>query len=82
MFNSLNLRMLGIRATMLEGLELAKATGYKGFDPEDINEVRLLAQEKSVKYINELFEEAYVKPGAWALPVKWRADDAQYVFCK
>lgn len=77
MFKNLNLTAIGIRATMLEGLELAKATGYEGLDP-NLGEAQQLAQEHSVEYVKALFEGAGVKMGGWFLPVNWRGDDAEY----
>ena len=77
MFKNLSPGAIGIRATMLEGLELAKATGYGGLDP-NLGEARQLAQEHSIEYVKELFEKAGLKMGGWGLPVNWRGDDAEY----
>ena len=78
MFKDLNLVAISIRDTSLEeGLKLAKANGYEGFDP-NIAEVETLAQEKSIDYVKDLFKEAGVRPGAWMMPVNWRGDDAVY----
>ena len=77
MFKNLNLAAIGIRATMLEGLALAKATGYKGLDPS-LKEAGQLVQEHSTEYVKALFEEAGIKPGGWFLPVNWRGDDTEY----
>jgi sugar phosphate isomerase/epimerase len=78
MFRDLNLVAISIRDTsMEEGLKLAKANGYEGFDPS-IAEVETLVQEKSVDYVKDLFKEAGVRPGAWMMPVNWRGDDATY----
>ena len=77
MFKNLNLGALGIKATMPEGLELAKSTGYAGLEIS-IGEVGRLAQEKSVEHVKALFEGAGVIPGGWSLPVNWRGDDAEY----
>ena len=78
MFKDLNLVAISIRDTsMQQGLELAKANGYEGFDPS-IAEVETLVQEKSVDYVKDLFKEAGVRPGAWMMPVNWRGDDAAY----
>lgn len=77
MFKNLNLGAIGIRGTMLEGLELAKTAGYEGLDIS-LGEAGKLAEEKSVEHVKGLFEEAGVKPGGWSLPVNWRGDDAEY----
>jgi sugar phosphate isomerase/epimerase len=68
---------LGIDATLLEGLELAKATGYEGLEV-DILEVEQLVQKNSVKYLKDLFKQAGIKAGSWKLPVDWRSDDSEY----
>lgn len=77
MFKNLNLGAIGIRGTMLEGLELAKTAGYEGLDIS-LGEAGKLAEEKSVEHVKGLFEEAGVKPGGWSLPVNWRGEDAEY----
>ena len=78
MFKNLNLVAISIRDTsMLEGLELAKANGYEGFDP-NIAEVEKLMEETSVDHVKGLFKDAGVRPGAWMMPVNWRGDDAAY----
>jgi len=77
MFKNLSPGAIGIRATMLEGLELAKATGYGGLDP-NLGEMRQLAQEHSVEYVKELFEKSGLKMGGLGLSVNWRGDDAEY----
>jgi len=78
MFKNLNLTAIGLRTTtMLEGLELAKTTGYQGLDP-NLSEARELAAKHSVEYVKALFEGAGLKMGGWSLPVNWRGDDAEY----
>jgi hypothetical protein len=54
MFKNLNLNAINIRATMLEGLELAKTNGFEGLDPS-LGEARKLADEHSVEYVKALF---------------------------
>jgi len=77
MYKNLNLRAINIDATLLEGLELAKANGYGGLDPH-LGEAEELAQEHSVEYVKALFDDAGITPGGWFLPVNWRGDDAEY----
>jgi len=62
---------------MLEMLELAKATGYEGFDA-NLGEARQLADENSVEYVKGLFDDVGIRIGGWNLPVNWRGSDAEY----
>lgn len=77
MYKNLNLGAIGIRGTMLEGLELAKKFGFGGLDI-GLGETAKLAKEKSVDHVKGLFEEAGVKAGGWNLPVNWRGEDAEF----
>ena len=77
MFKNLNLGALGIKATIPEGVELAKNAGYAGLEI-GIGEAGRLAQETSTGHVKALFDEAGVIPGGWSLPVNWRGEDADY----
>ncbi|MEE8397980.1 MAG: sugar phosphate isomerase/epimerase family protein [Desulfobacterales bacterium] len=77
MFKNLMPFALGIRAPMLDVLELVKTTGFEGMDLS-LGEAKQLADEHSVAYVKSLFDEAGVKLGAWGMPVNWRAKDAEY----
>ena len=77
MFKNLLPWAIGIRTLLLETLELAKATGWGGFDA-NLGEVRKLADEQSVEYVKGLFDDAGIKIGGWNLPVNWRGSDAEY----
>ena len=77
MYKNLRPVSLGIDATLLEGLELAKATGYGGLEV-DLLEVEQLVQKNSVKYVKDLFRQADIRVAGWKLPVEWRSDDSEY----
>jgi sugar phosphate isomerase/epimerase len=77
MFRSLSPGAIGIRASLTEGLELAKAADYQGLDI-GIGEVARLVEEKSADYVKKLFADAGLKMGAWGLPVRWNGDEAEY----
>jgi|TARA_Y100000310_G_scaffold345577_1_gene466812 sugar phosphate isomerase/epimerase len=77
MFRNLNTGVIGIRATMLEALELAKSNEFDGFDPS-LGDAHKLAQDKSTQHVKGLFQDAGVQLGGWNLPVNWRGTDAEY----
>lgn len=77
MFKNLSPGAIGIRADIKEGLRLAKATGFEGLDL-NLGEVTKLAEEKSLEYVKELFEETGVRPGGWGLPVNWQGSEDEY----
>ncbi len=78
MFKNLNLVAIAIRgSTMLEGLELAKTAGFQGLDLS-LGEARELVEQHSVGHVKDLFADAGVRMGAWALPVNCRGDEATY----
>ena len=76
MFRSLGPGAIGIRASLTEGLELAKAADFQGLDI-NIGEVAGLVEERSADYVKGLFDDAGLKMGAWGLPVNWRGDEAE-----
>ncbi len=77
MFKNLSTGAIGIRANMKEGLELAKAAGFEGFDL-GIDEAGQFAEEHSVQFVKELWAEAGIKMGGWGFGVNWRGSDADY----
>ncbi len=76
MFRSLSPGAIGIRASLTEALELAKAADFQGVDI-NIGEVAQLVEEKSADYVKGLFSDAGLKIGAWGLPVNWRGEEAE-----
>ena len=76
MFRSLSPGAIGIRASLAEGLELAKAADFQGLDIS-IGEAAKLVDEKSADYVRKLFDDAGLKMGAWGLPVNWRGDESE-----
>jgi sugar phosphate isomerase/epimerase len=77
MFRSLGPGAIGIRASLTEGLELAKNAGYQGLSI-NMGEVSKLAEEKSPDHVKKLFEDAGLRMGAWGLPVNWRGEEEEY----
>lgn len=77
MFRSLSPGAIGIRASLAEGLEIARATDYQGLDIS-IGEVAKMVEEKSADYVKKLFADAGLKMGAWGLPVNWSGDEASF----
>ncbi|MBI4530875.1 MAG: sugar phosphate isomerase/epimerase [Candidatus Latescibacteria bacterium] len=77
MFMNLSPGAIGIRATLDEAIDLAKATGFQGIDL-NIREVAELVEKTSIDHVTSLFKEAGVRPGGWGLPVNWRGDEGTY----
>ena len=77
MFRSLSPGAIGIRASFIESLELAKAANFQGLDI-NMGAVAKLVEENSVDYVKGLFDNAGLKMGAWGLPVNWRGDEADF----
>jgi len=77
MFRSLGPGAIGIQATLMEGLELAKATNFQGLSI-NIGEVAKLAEEKSADYVKKLFSDAGLKMGSWGLPVNWSGSESDF----
>lgn len=77
MFKNLSTGAIGIRANMEEGLALAKNAGFEGLDL-NIGEAHQLAEEHSVDYVKNLWQEAGMQMGGWGFGVNWRGSDADY----
>ncbi len=77
MYKNLNLGAIGIRGTMLEGLELAKASGYQGLDLS-LGEAAKLAEENSADHVKSLFADAGLRVGAFSLPVNAYGGEGEY----
>jgi len=77
MFMSLTPGAIGIRASLVEGLDLAKAAGFGGLDLP-MGEVAGLVESESAAHVKGLFEEAGLRMGGWNLAVAWRAEEAEY----
>jgi sugar phosphate isomerase/epimerase len=75
MFKSLNPGAIGIHGLSLaETIGLAQKTGFDGVE-FSIREAATLADARGVDYVRDLFQNAGVLPGHWALPVAWNKDD-------
>ncbi|HIA65455.1 TPA: sugar phosphate isomerase/epimerase [Candidatus Poribacteria bacterium] len=77
MFKNLSPGAISISADMHQGIELAKNAGFDGLDL-NIGEASQIAEEKSVGYVKELWEEAGLKMGTWGVPVAWNGSSQQY----
>lgn len=77
MFKNLSTGAIGIHANMKEGLALASDAGFEGLDL-NIGEAHQLAEEHSVDYVKNLWQEAGIKMGGWGFGVNWRGSDADY----
>ncbi len=77
MYKNLSTGAIGIRAGMKEGLALAKEAGFEGLDL-NIGEASQLAEEHSVEYVKEMWQEAGIAMGGWGFGVNWRGSDADY----
>jgi sugar phosphate isomerase/epimerase len=77
MFRSLGTGALGIRASLAESLELAKAAGFQGVSVS-MPEASALVEERSVDYVKGLFQDAGLRMGNWGLPIKWQASEDEF----
>jgi len=77
MFRSLGPGAIGIRASIVEGLELAKAADFQGLCI-GIGAISKLVEENSADYVKGLFKDAGLKIGAWGLPVNWRGGESEF----
>lgn len=77
MFRNLSTGAIGIQANMNEGLALAKEAEFEGLDL-NIGEASQLAEEHSVDYVKELWDDAGIAMGGWGFGVNWRGSDADY----
>lgn len=77
MFTNLSLGAIGVKASLVEGIKLAKSVGFEGLEV-DIREVAKHVEEKGLEEVKRLFEEAGVRPGGWILPLDWRGEEAAY----
>jgi len=76
-FTNLSLGAIGVKASLVEGIKLAKSVGFEGLEV-DIREVAKHVEEKGLEEVKRLFEEAGVRPGGWILPLDWRGEEAAY----
>jgi sugar phosphate isomerase/epimerase len=74
MFRNLSPGAIGIRCSLAEGMELAKAAGFEGVDAS----IHELMQNGSPDEARKQYERAGLKPGPWGLPVDWRGEESAY----
>ncbi len=77
MYKNLSTGAIGIRAGMKDGLALAKEAGFEGLDL-NIGEAAQLAEEHSVEYVKELWQEAGIAMGGWGFGVNWRGSISDF----
>ena len=77
MFRNLSPGAVGIRASFIEGMDLAKRSGFEGVDL-NLGEVARLAEEHSMGWVREQVASRGLRLGGWGLPVNWRGDEAAY----
>lgn len=78
MFTNLAPGAIGINCSWLEGLDIAKQSGFRGADL-NIAEAQRLAAEQGVEAVQAAFEDRGLLPGGWGLPVNWRASETEFV---
>src|SRR5690242_2797013 len=77
MFRNLSPGAVGIRASFIEGMELAKGAGYEGVEL-NLGEAARLAEEHSIQWVHDQVESCGLRLGGWGLPVNWRGEPAAY----
>jgi len=77
MFTSLNPGALSFSVPVEQALDLARMNGFGGLDVS-LAELGHRATQTSVEDVKATFDQAGVRPGAWSLPVDFRADDEIY----
>lgn len=77
MFKNLSPGAVGIRATLTDAIQIAKAYDFDGIDIS-LGEVSKIVEEKSADHIKSLFSEAKLKMGGWGLPLNWRAGEEEF----
>lgn len=75
MFTSLSPGNIGIKATLAEGLALAREAGFEGLD-FSIREVTDLVEKNGIDFVRHLFAEHGLRGGGWGMPVNFRKDEA------
>ncbi len=77
MFRNLSAGAVGIRASFIEGMELAKGAGYQGVDL-NVGEVERLVGEHSLAWVREQVAARGLRLGGWGLPVNYRGEEAAF----
>lgn len=77
MFKNLAPGAIGINCSWLEGLEIAKQSGFRGADL-NIAEAQLLAAERGVEAVRAVYDERGLLPGGWGFPVNWRGSEEEF----
>src|SRR5262249_32027142 len=77
MFRDLAPGAVGIKASFIEGMELAKGAGYQGVDL-NIGEAARLVEQHSIEWVRDQVASRGLRLGGWGLPVNYRGDDAAF----
>jgi len=77
MFRSLSPGTIGVKATLEEGLELARRGGFQGLDIS-IKEVAGVVGDQGAAAVTDRFREVGLRIGAWGLPVPWNGAEEDY----
>ena len=77
MYRCLSPGAVGIKASLEEALVLARDAGFEGLEVS-IEEIARRIEEQSAEEVKDLFRKAGVRPGAWGLPVSWRAEESAF----
>lgn len=77
MFRNLSPGAVGIRASFVEGMDLAKGAGFQGVDL-NVGEAARLAEEHSTEWVREQVAARGLRLGGWGLPINWRAEEAAF----
>lgn len=77
MFKSLSPGMIGVKASLPEALDYAKAGGFQGVDV-GIQDLAKRVDEEGADGVKQRFAEAGLQIGSWGLPVAWNGPEADY----
>src|SRR5260370_39018207 len=71
MFRNLSAGAVGIRASFMEGMDLAKGAGFEGVDLS-VGEAARLAEEHSIEWVRDQVASRGLRLGGWGVPVDSR----------
>jgi sugar phosphate isomerase/epimerase len=77
MYKNLNTGAIGIKCSLVEGLELAQQAGFAGADLS-LGEAEQIAADQGVEAVRALFADRGLQIGGWGFPVNWRAGDTEF----
>ena len=78
MYRDLSPGAVGIPANTIEdGIRYAKAGGFQGLDLP-LGDARSIVEADGADAVKQMYSEAGLRIGAWGLPTRWNADDAEF----